>query len=303
MNSYANAHKKAQAVIMKLYDISHQDLPKKMNASKNARHGYASVVNAVWRLYTKGMQANSLDNIVSAFQHIQSVLRIWREAEGSVGRLTASEIFSKSKLIPYQMKSFDNRDWIHFYTALRNGAFPNLTELGLDRLDIDNDGVKLLAKAIASGSMASLTRLDLHKNRIGDTGMQSFASAITSGSLPNLEQLWLGGNEIGDVGVTALAGAIANKSLARLTQLDLAQNQFGEAGMTALTGAIASGSLPKLEGLYLSGNKIGDAGTSALAGAIASGSLASLKKLVVPRPHEKNPGLKAACAERNIRLV
>ena len=300
VNSYANAHKKAQAVIMKLYDISHQDLPKKMNASKNARHGYASVVNAVWRLYTKGMQANSLDNIVSAFQHIQSVLRIWREAEGSVGRLTASEIFSKSKLIPYQMKSFDNRDWIHFYTALRNGAFPNLTELGLDRLDIDNDGVKLLAKAIASGSLGNLERLYLQSNQIGDAGMSALAGAIASGSLPRLIHLTLDRNKIGDAGMSALAGA--SGSLGALTLLSLSENNISDDGMKAFAEAIASGSLGNLKALWLSDNKIGDDGMSALASEIANGSLPALIRVVVDDKHMRHPQLVAACRPRGIAM-
>ena len=58
-----------------------------------------------------------------------------------------------------------------------------------------------------------------------------------------------------------------------------------------------------LEKLDLSYNPIGDAGMIDLSRAISSGSLASLKKLVVPIPHEKNPGLKAACAKRGIELV
>ena len=97
--------------------------------------------------------------------------------------------------------------------------------------------------------------------------------------------------------------AIASGSMAKLTFLNVGLNQIGDEGIKAFSSAIGSGSLAALTNLRLWENKIGDEGMKAFSIAIANGALASLKSLVVPSPHEKNPELKAMCAERSIELV
>ncbi len=187
-------------------------------------------------------------------------------------------------------------------TAIANGYLENLKELWLEDNNIGDSGMSAVAVAIASGYLANLEWLWLSYNQIGDSGMSAVAGAIARGYLEKLKELWLNDNQIGDDGMKAFADAIDIGDLANLEWLCLSSNQIGDDGMKALSTTIDSGSLQNLKQLNLGGNQIGEKGVASLANSIASGSLASLKSLVVPRPHQMNSGLKAACEQRGIQL-
>ena len=183
-------------------------------------------------------------------------------------------------------------------------SLPNLKELNIQSNNIGAFGASALASACASGALAELKELNLGYNRIDDTGATALANAFASGALANLKELNLDCNKVGNAGVSALAKAVGDGALAKLEKLWLNNNQIGDSGVSALAGACAR-ALAELKELDLFNNKIGDAGVSALAEAFARGALANLKTLFVddgPLGTE-HPALKAACAERGIKLM
>ena len=128
-----------------------------------------------------------------------------------------------------------------------------LTHLGLDRCQIDDDEVTTLARA---PHLATLTDLTLSDNAIADMGLVALAASTTLTSLTSLD---LSRNPLGPPGLQALARSTA---LRRLTRLFLADTRMGDRGVIALA---RSTTLASLEHLILSDALVGDAGVTALA--------------------------------------
>ena len=158
------------------------------------------------------------------------------------------------------------------------------TELDLARRMIGVMGCKVLAQAL--GALPRLEELRLDGNQIGDEGCKALAEHLPT----SLERLFLGNNQIGDEGCKALAEHLPTS----LQGLDLSSNQIGDEGCKALAEHLPT----SLKGLYLKWNRIGDEGCKALAEHLPT----RLKGLDMDSVCVEHPTLKAACAERGVKL-
>jgi len=110
--------------------------------------------------------------------------------------------------------------------------------------------------------------------------------------------LGLGRNNIGDDGAKALASSLEVNGA--LTNLDLYNNQIGDQGATAIAEAMkVNGALTEL---FLQGNGIGDQGATTIAEALKFNGALKLQKLFVGSPLRQHATLRAACAEKGVRL-
>ena len=139
-----------------------------------------------------------------------------------------------------------NADGCRGLAKLLQGGDAKLESLNLNRNEINDDGVKILAEALKKNK--SLESLHLSNNIIKDDGAAALAAALQSNSM--LKALDLDSNRIGDDGVATLAGAL--QSNATLIYLDLGNNEIGDDGVTALAAALQSNAT--LKELDLRGN-------------------------------------------------
>jgi len=158
--------------------------------------------------------------------------------------------------------------------------------LHLYQMNMDNDGVTVLAAGLAS--LSTLKKLNLSNNRISDQGLQDLVGSLVNCNIENLylshnsfsvfglrslgalmqrttrlTSLWLGRNAINDEGLECLVEGIVN--CCSLQTLDLSNNQsITAAGLTSLSTFFRSDNCC-LEKLWLWGINFGDDGAVALA--------------------------------------
>ena len=109
----------------------------------------------------------------------------------------------------------------------------NGTELNLSYKSIEDEGAKVLGRALALNS--SVTAIFLGGNRIGDEGAKALAAVIADH--PSITKIDLSNNEIGNEGAEALCKAIASNS--SLTIIDLIYNKIGKKGIENFHEAFA----------------------------------------------------------------
>jgi len=170
--------------------------------------------------------------------------------------------------------------------------------LDLEQMNMDNDGVTVLAAGLAR--LPTLKKLNLSNNRISDLGLQDLVGSLVNCSLEDLylshssfsvfglrslgtlvqratrlKSLCLRNNAIDDEGLQCLVEGIVN--CCSLTDLDLSNNQsITAAGLTSLSPFFRSDDCC-LEELWLREINFGDEGAAALAnGLIGNESLTTL---------------------------
>ena len=138
-------------------------------------------------------------------------------------------------------------------------------ELDLSKKEIEDEDVKILAKALEGNQM--LQQLDLSGNNIGDAGVRMLAEVLEKNQV--LQKLDLKWNKIGvkeTETVGQIEGYLARNALlndSTITELNLYGKKIGDTGVLALVQAIEQNQT--LRKLNLSCNEIGDEGTKALA--------------------------------------
>ncbi len=143
------------------------------------------------------------------------------------------------------------------------------TALGAKRFILQNDDIKILAKALENNT--TLKVLKLASNTIKNAGVQHIANGLKSNT--TLKALDLSYNIIGDAGVQHLAEALENNN--SLQELNLSHNEFADAGARHLAEALKTNT--SLRSLNLIHNDIGDAGVQHLAEALENNN--SLQEL------------------------
>jgi Ran GTPase-activating protein (RanGAP) involved in mRNA processing and transport len=134
-----------------------------------------------------------------------------------------------------------------------------LKYLGLDSMNIENDGAAALAAGLAN--LHSLTQLILDENSIGDDGARALGAGLAD--LHSLEDLHLEDNSIGDPGLQALVEGLVHCD--NLKYLSLSNNTtITASGLRSLSTLLGSDSC-SLTTLGLGGISFGDEGAAALA--------------------------------------
>ena len=134
-----------------------------------------------------------------------------------------------------------------------------LEELDINRMNIDDDGMALLATGLVS--LPSLKRLILRDNFIGDRGLQHLVRGLVN---YNLEELCL--DSITDEGLLSFFEGMGNRC--NLRRLDLSYNRLITANGLASLSPIFRADHCSLWTLSLHGINIGDEWVAALANAL-----------------------------------
>lgn len=163
----------------------------------------------------------------------------------------------------------------------------NLTWLGVDDIDIGDDGIRSLVSTLSSGAFARLEQFSAVGNRIGDDGVTDLCWAAEQGYLSGLLHLNLGSNVVSDRGCASLAASLAAGAFPQLLHFSLARNRVGDDGLAAISDAsFADGFVARPTYIGLGANLIGNPGTVALSRAIAFGAgLSSLQGVWVADNH------------------
>ena len=159
----------------------------------------------------------------------------------------------------YRVLSEDTRFQEAVWMLLKND--PEEKQLNLRGNYIDDEGAKIIARAIEKTPQVFLQQLYLGRNRIGDEGAQALALVLKKNQM--LQQLDLSQNRIREIGAIALIQALeTNQSLRELNLKDN-QIEIGDVEVQVLAAAFTDNKT--LQQLNLSGNNISTAGTQALA--------------------------------------
>ena len=171
------------------------------------------------------------------------------------------ELYYEKKFYRLFLKNINiNYDIVTAIAAILQINLPiRLKSLELTENNINNDGLKILMKALKINK--TLTLLDLDNNNIGDEGAKVLAETLKQNS--TLENLYINRNNISDEGAIALA--IALRQNLKLKKLYMNRNKIGNKGAKAL--AIALTKSKNIETLGL-GTEIDDYGIQKLTEAL-----------------------------------
>ena len=171
------------------------------------------------------------------------------------------ELYYEKKFYRLFFKNINiNYDIVTAIAAILQINLPiRLKSLELTENNINNDGLKILMKALKINK--TLTLLDLDNNNIGDEGAKVLAEVLKQNS--TLENLYINRNNISDEGAIALA--IALRQNLKLKKLYMNRNKIGNKGAKAL--AIALTKSKNIETLGL-GTEIDDYGIQKLTEAL-----------------------------------
>ena len=172
------------------------------------------------------------------------------------------ELYYEKKFYRLFLKNINiNYDIVTAIAAILQINLPiRLKSLELTENNINNDGLKILMKALKINK--TLTLLDLDNNNIGDEGAKVLAETLKQNS--TLENLYINRNNISDEGAIALA--IALRQNLKLKKLYMNRNKIGNKGAKAL--AIALTKSKNIETLGL-GTEIDDYGIKKLTEALS----------------------------------
>lgn len=156
--------------------------------------------------------------------------------------------------------------------AIADARQAPLTNLLLPRNGIGAKGATALGVALERGQAQGLRALDLNINWIGPQGAGALANSLRG--LPFLGHLALSENELRSEGAMKLSEVL--QTCLHLTSLDLSHNGIGPDGVLALASQLP----PRLVLLDLSENALGDAGCAHLAALVPTQACsASITKL------------------------
>lgn len=258
-----------------------------------------TIDGVTWGDFERGFV--SAVSVRSIAQFERAAARIWAAAPVHAldlrdpGRMGQTRPYAALRAI--RLRHLPSARWLEEFV---NSAFVSTVRtLDLTGLELENDGVALLARSMALGDLRELV---LDDNLVGVRGIEALARArfrptrlsvrgmsggeaysddpavrsegvaIIAGShrFRDLESLDLSGNEIED---DALAALVQSSHLVNLRELVLANNELTDVGLEVLA---EEGWEMRLASLDLSGNPIGDGGPVQLAEAEVLGELARL---------------------------
>lgn len=160
------------------------------------------------------------------------------------------------------------------------------TDISVWNMNMEDEGVFALAKAMALQSPQVITKLDLGYNKITTAGAKRLAEVFGRADSA-LSWLNINGNtEMGEDGVTALLTAFGNHKV--LNTLDFGSCELGSGVTDALVEFLVTNAV--LEELWINTNKIGTGGAQFFAG-LADNK--GIKKLVIGG-NEFGDGIKSA---------
>lgn len=125
--------------------------------------------------------------------------------------------------------------------SLRRGGFPALKELDLtDNVNMMDEGVEALARALLEASETRLWNLNLTFVRMTDAVVVALASVVSQGHFEELKLFSLTHNDdVTDEGITILARAIDARGLPMLETFLLDRlNDVADMGIGAITDAL-----------------------------------------------------------------
>jgi uncharacterized protein (TIGR02996 family) len=258
-----------------------------------------TIDGVTWGEFERGFMSSV--SVRSVAQFDRAAARIWAAAPvhalelRDAGRIGRTRPYAALRAV--RLRQASSARWLEEF--LHSPFVSTVRTLDLTGLELENDGVALLARSTALGNLRELilddnlvgvrgiealararfrlTRLSVRGMSGGeaysdDPAVRSEGVAAIAGShrFRDLESLDLSGNEIDD---EALAALVQSPHLVNLRELVLANNELTDVGLEVLA---EEGWEVRLEHLDLSGNPIGDGGPAHLADAEVLGELARL---------------------------
>jgi len=98
----------------------------------------------------------------------------------------------------FTSKAADEQTVSNLYKGTFEAQLGTAKEFIFNNLAWGDEGLAVLAQALAVEALPNLAMLDLSVNKIGDGGCTALAEACAAGALPNLADLMLSQNEIGE---------------------------------------------------------------------------------------------------------
>lgn len=178
------------------------------------------------------------------------------------------------------IRVLENREEECFAEALSIVTMPLLTHLALDlqvyafRPYFRTTGMHTIGAALHTIRNTVLKTLDMSMNRSDNDGIVLVANAIAAGALPHLEELNMSFNDIEDTGAVAIAAGLAQTP--NMTKLLLRSGVIHGDGGLALVHALRH--VPRLIELDLRNNHFSTACTPSMEDAVAVHSKRQLKR-------------------------
>ena len=160
-----------------------------------------------------------------------------------------------------RVEGCDEETTVHLAKALRTNR--SLERLSMAKHCLKSYGTMWLMEYVSTWNQGSVKFLDIGSNQIDAEGAKYIAKALASGDCA-VEELILRANRLTDEGAIAIAAAI--KKNTSLTKLDLSFTSLADAGLVALANALVGN--VTLKTLLLGGNKFGPGAKKAWQGVL-----------------------------------